>query len=273
MKLSVITVNLNNKSGLEKTIKSVVAQSFHDFEFIIIDGGSSDGSVDIINQYKQKISYWISEKDKGTYHAMNKGIAQAKGEYCYFLNSGDFVTDDHVFENIFSRNISADIISGNILKLRKNGKYRVIIPHEKPSLHKLCLHSLPHQATLIRLSLFNELGLYNESYKIVSDFDFFVRALVMNKKSYQRLNINFSYFNLTGISSQQQNKSMAMQESARCLKNNFPDYVDDLLEYRNFYLTNIGQTILILQKKEKLYLFIEKILGWMIAFKKIIMGK
>src|ERR1035437_3749682 len=257
MKLSVITVNLNNKLGLEKTIKSVVAQSFHDFEFIIIDGGSSDGSVDIINQYKQKISYWVSEKDKGIYHAMNKGIEKATGEYCYFLNSGDFVADDRLFENVFSQNIFADIISGNVLKLRKNEKYRVIVPHEKPSLHKLCLHSLPHQASLIRRSLFTELGLYNESYKIVSDFDFYLRVLVMNKKSYQRLNINFSYFNLTGISSQQQNKPMAMQESALCLKNHFPDYVDDLLEYRNFYSTNIGQTILILQKKEKLYFFIE----------------
>ena len=81
-KLSVITINYNNKSGLEKTIQSLFSQTFNDFEYIVIDGGSSDGSIDIINKYSNKITYWVSEKDKGIYDALNKGISKSTGEYC-----------------------------------------------------------------------------------------------------------------------------------------------------------------------------------------------
>lgn len=113
MKLSIITVNLNDKTGLEKTIKSVISQSFSDFEFIIIDGESTDGSIDIINQYKSKISYWVSEKDSGIYNAMNKGIRQAKGEYLYFLNSGDALHNENVLHHIFNDDPHAPFICGN----------------------------------------------------------------------------------------------------------------------------------------------------------------
>ena len=89
MKLSVITINFNNRDGLRKTIESVVNQTYNDFEYIIIDGGSTDGSVDVIKEYADRIDYWVSEPDKGIYNAMNKGIDVAKGEYCIFMNSGD----------------------------------------------------------------------------------------------------------------------------------------------------------------------------------------
>jgi glycosyltransferase involved in cell wall biosynthesis len=89
MKLSVITINYNNAIGLRKTIESVVNQTFRDYEYIIIDGGSTDGSVDVIKEYADKIDYWVSEPDKGIYNAMNKGVAAAHGEYTNFLNSGD----------------------------------------------------------------------------------------------------------------------------------------------------------------------------------------
>ena len=89
MRFSVITINYNNREGLNKTIKSVLCQSINDYEYIIIDGGSTDGSVDIINNNANFITYWVSEKDNGIYHAMNKGVAHAHGEYCIFMNSGD----------------------------------------------------------------------------------------------------------------------------------------------------------------------------------------
>ena len=89
MKFSVITINYNHKDGLRSTIESVVRLRHIDYEFIIIDGGSTDGSVDIIKQYAANITYWVSEKDKGVYHAMNKGVAMSKGEYLIFMNSGD----------------------------------------------------------------------------------------------------------------------------------------------------------------------------------------
>lgn len=274
MLLSVITVNLNNRDGLKKTIQSVIGQTFSDFEFIIIDGGSTDGSVDEIKQsISDKTTYWISEKDQGTYHAMNKGTKVAKGEYCYYLNSGDFLVDNNVFDSLFKLQIWADIVSGNVLKLRKNGKFRTIAPHEKPSLHKLCIHSLPHQATLIRRRLFDEIGFYNETYKIVSDFEFFLKAIPIHNKTFQRVEIDFSYFNLEGISSNLKNSSLAKEESYRCLKENFPTMVDDLMEFRYFYISNVGQIIRLLQQKKRLYHYIDRFCGWLMASKKVLFGK
>lgn len=98
--LSIITVNLNNNLGLQKTLRSIQSQSYTDYEHIIIDANSTDGSLETIIKYTTEtshLSYWISEPDKGIYDGMNKGIAHAKGEYIFFLNSGDFLFDDHVF--------------------------------------------------------------------------------------------------------------------------------------------------------------------------------
>ena len=89
MKFSIITINYNNKDGLEMTINSVLGQSFQGFEYIIIDGGSTDGSIDIIKKYESRIDYWVSEPDNGVYNAMNKGIRKATGDYINFMNSGD----------------------------------------------------------------------------------------------------------------------------------------------------------------------------------------
>ena len=95
MKLSIITVNLNNRDGLKKTIDSVISQTFKDFEWIVIDGGSTDGSRELIEQYVNHFAYWVSEPDKGVYNAMNKGVKKAKGEYLQFLNSGDWLRDEN----------------------------------------------------------------------------------------------------------------------------------------------------------------------------------
>ncbi len=272
-KLSIISVNYNNAAGLQKTIESVVAQTFRNFEFIIIDGNSTDTSVDIIKRYADHLNYWISEPDKGTYHAMNKGIKIAKGEYCYFLNSGDYLFDSTVIERIFAEKADADIISGNVLKMRPNNKFRRVSSPETISLHKLCIHSLPHQATLIKRSLFDEIGYYNESYKIVSDWEFFLKALSLHDKSYQHIDVDFSFFKLDGISSSLNNFPLAREESYDCLKRNFPKQVDDLMEYRYFYNSNFGQIINQLKKKEKLYRFIETVSGWILKSKKAIAGK
>ena len=115
MKYSIITINYNNKDGLKKTIESVINQSCKDFEYIIIDGGSTDGSVDVIRQYADRINYWISEPDKGVYNAMNKGVAQAHGEYLNFMNSGDCFSDNSVLENIAHSLCSYDIVTGKVI--------------------------------------------------------------------------------------------------------------------------------------------------------------
>lgn len=104
MRISIITVNFNNKDGLERTIKSVISQKPELYEYIIIDGGSTDGSVDVIKKHSQHIHYWVSEKDNGIYHAMNKGIAVATGDYCNFLNSGDTYHDSYVLSRLAQSN-------------------------------------------------------------------------------------------------------------------------------------------------------------------------
>lgn len=272
-KLSVITVNRNNAEGLRRTVESVLSQTFRDLEFIIIDGASTDASLDVFKEYAQGITIWKSEPDKGTYDAMNKGIKASSGEYCYFLNSGDYLAGSTVLERVFNENLYCDIVSGDVRKLRPNGKYRTIISPESVSLHKLCIHSLPHQATLIRRSLFEEIGLYSENYRIVSDWEFFLKALVLHSKTYQHIDVAFSYFRLGGISSRKENIPLAQDESYDCLKKLFPLYADDLMEYRNFHNSNLGQVLSLLRKKKKLYRFIDNACGWLISGKKAIAGK
>ena len=110
MKYSIITVNYNNKEGLRQTIESVIHQTFRDFEFIVIDGGSTDGSADVLKEYDAQITYWVSEKDNGIYNAMNKGIAKATGDYLNFMNSGDCFYTSDVLESVANYESDADFI-------------------------------------------------------------------------------------------------------------------------------------------------------------------
>jgi glycosyltransferase involved in cell wall biosynthesis len=272
-KLSIITVNRNNAGGLKKTIESVTAQTYTGFEFIIIDGASEDDSPRIIEEYAGKLSYWISEPDNGTYGAMNKGVRAATGEYCLFLNSGDFLIHPGVLGVIFNKDLTADIVSGNVLKIRPNNKFRRVSSPESVSLHKLCIHSLPHQATLIRRSLFEQTGYYNEGYRIVSDWEFFLKALVIHEKSYQHIDVDFSYFRIGGVSSSSENFALSREESFDCLKRLFPRMADDLMEYRLFYSSSFGQMISLVKKKKWLYDLIENLCSMMLKSKKIIAGK
>ena len=112
MKLSIITVNFNNVEGLRKTAESIVSQTFQDFEWIVIDGGSTDGSKELIEQYSDRIAYWCSEKDSGIYNAMNKGVRYAKGEYINFMNSGDCFADSSVLSDVSERLLDNVILYG-----------------------------------------------------------------------------------------------------------------------------------------------------------------
>ena len=114
MKFSIITINYNNSKGLKRTLDSIISQTCHEFEWIVIDGGSSDGSRELIEQHQDSITYWCSEPDKGIYNAMNKGVNKATGDYCLFLNSGDHLCNSKVVEHLISIPFSADIVSGDI---------------------------------------------------------------------------------------------------------------------------------------------------------------
>jgi glycosyltransferase involved in cell wall biosynthesis len=204
-KLSIITINFNNAAGLSKTIKSVIEQTFTDFEYLVIDGASSDGSLNIINENADKITYWISEPDKGIYNAMNKGILKSNGEFLLFLNSGDYLTEQTVLEKVFAIDKDCDLLYGNIILVSKNGnKKKDVGPGGgKISLLNFRYNTICHQSSFINRRLFNKYGLYDEELKIVSDWKFLLTALVLNTAIVVYKNIDVAYYKLDGISATQ----------------------------------------------------------------------
>ena len=184
MKLSIITVNLNNRDGLQKTIDSVVSQTFKDFEWIVIDGGSTDGSKELIEQYADHFAYWVSEPDKGIYNAMNKGIKVAKGEYLQFLNSGDWLWEETTLQKVFSEKNDEDIIYGDCIEA--DGE-RSIFPEKFDTLF-LYRGNINHQASFSKASLFQN-QLYSEDYRIASDWELLLREVLFGNATYHKVDI------------------------------------------------------------------------------------
>ena len=252
MKLSIITINYNNADGLRKTLASVAAQTYRDIEHIIIDGGSTDGSVDVIREYEKQNSLllgrdgvgltiiWVSEKDKGIYNAMNKGIEIALGEravnedhtsniihntsheslcdYVQILNSGDLLAAPDVTERMMAalhntsnikHNTSVEnrpaIFYGNMLK-SYDGKTiinrdtcggEMYTPESFLYFYK---GTLNHDCAYIRRDLFEKYGLYNEDMKICSDWEWYVRAIVLGGEKPVYTNIDVTIFDMNGVS-------------------------------------------------------------------------
>ena len=214
MKLSIITVNLNNRDGLQKTIDSVVSQTFKDFEWIIIDGGSTDGSKELIEQYADHFTYWVSEPDKGIYNAMNKGIRVAKGNYLQFLNSGDWLYNNTILEKCFSHEFRADIIYGDILFCNGQKLERHCYP-EQLSIRFFYNLSLGHPSSFIKRELIQE-ELYDENLKLVSDWKFFLIQALKNKK-FEHIDEAISCFDTFGVSST--NEKLIEKERESVLEN------------------------------------------------------
>jgi len=220
MKFSIITINYNNRDGLKHTIDSVANQSCRDFEYIIIDGGSSDGSVEVIKNAGSdaNISFWCSEKDDGIYNAMNKGVDKATGDYCIFLNSGDCFCDKDVLKDVMQDGLKADIVSGDIIF--DTGLH--CLSHDSVSLAHFYEHSLYHQATFIRTSLLKE-NKYDETLKIASDWKFFLEEIVLKNRSYQHIHRDIAVFESGGLSAD--NKDLIRNEQMSVLRHYFPESV------------------------------------------------
>jgi len=205
MKVSIITISRNNKNGLLETIESVIKQTFNEYEFIVIDGASNDGSRELIEQYSSNITYWISEPDNGIYHAMNKGIQQAKGEYCYFLNSGDKFVSENVLQNVFS-NYKEDypFICGNLI-WDKKGILQTDTEYQTRdwlfSLYDIYSGFLSHQAFLIRKDMFDKYGLYDERFKIMSDWKLFFIAIGIHGEKVEYIDTDIAVYDTEGLSS------------------------------------------------------------------------
>ena len=176
MVLSIITINYNNSEGLARTLESIHRQTFKDFELIVIDGASEDESLEVIQAYKADINYWVSEKDKGIYHAQNKGIAKATGTYCLFLNSGDLLCEDAVLDKVFKSELHASVIYGNMKIVYKNGQTEWGEMPESLTLYHMYIDTLWHPVSFIKRTLFTTFGFYREDLKIAADYDFFFRC-------------------------------------------------------------------------------------------------
>lgn len=168
MLFSIITINYNNKKGLQKTIDSVLSQTFRKFEWIIIDGGSSDESKELIERYQDHVHYWCSEPDKGVYNAMNKGISHARGEYLIFMNSGDCFYEPSTLEKVSHTVLVDDIIYGDALRINGNTEVEWQFPHHV-DIRFLYTDNICHQAMFIKTSLLKEEG-YDESYELYGDW-------------------------------------------------------------------------------------------------------
>lgn len=197
-KISIITINLNNVAGLQKTIDSVVGQDYHDFEWIVIDGGSTDGGRELIARYAEYLSYWVSEPDKGIYHAMNKGICASHGDYLLFLSSGDCLYNEAVLSRVVPLLEDRDFYVGEELQ----GDVH-FVPNLKSRIHlfvRLSIGTLPHQSTFIRRQVFSKYGLYREDLRIVSDWYLFYKALIIGNATFDRLRFIISVFDIHGRS-------------------------------------------------------------------------
>ena len=222
MLLSIITINYNNRVGLEKTCRSVLSQTSHDYEWIIIDGGSTDGSRDVIIQNEAHLSYWVSEKDGGVYQAMNKGIRQARGRYVLFLNSGDFFSDAFVLQDILP-GLDCDIVAGYVVVEGKKVSIKAPVIF---SPWNILYTNIPHQAEFIRLELFSEISLYSEDLKILADLEFNLKASLENR-SYRTINRQVATVEPNGISNTQLER---LQEEIEIIRDRvFPPTI--LLDY------------------------------------------
>ncbi len=227
MKLSIITINYNNAEGLQRTMESVLNQSCRDFEYIVIDGGSSDASKDIILSHRDRLSHWVSEPDNGIYNAMNKGVRVARGEYCLFLNSGDTLVSPDSLKRSVELLGDYDIHSFSLESVRGKIKY-IQNPPAEISFYSFYRSSLPHPSTFIRRTLFDRVGLYNEAYRIVSDWCFFIDACIKYQASYKAEEMVISHFAAGGISSE--NGDKAKIEEDDYLKKHYARIYVDYLE-------------------------------------------
>lgn len=230
MKISIITINYNNAEGLLRTIDSVLKQTaLRHIEYIVVDGASTDGSKDIIRAHADGITYWTSEPDRGIYHAMNKGMAQASGDYILMLNSGDFLHAADTIERMLPQLESGeDFIVGE----------EMTYPDGEPTFTKTPKHitlysmyngcSLPHNACFVKRSMAEQLR-YDEKYRIVSDWKYFLEGIVFKGGSHKVVHQTITEFEVGGISS---DKELSFAERESVLKEMLPKGILD--DYYSF---------------------------------------
>lgn len=204
MKVSIITVCYNSEKTIERTIKSVLSQNYANIEYIIVDGGSKDSTVQIIEKYRGFIHQFISEKDEGIYDAINKGISQSTGDIVGILNSDDIFSKENIIHevaNIFIEKPQFDSIIGNIAFINNNEKIVRIYNSRNWTPNKLVYGFMPpHPSFYCKRALYHKYGGYKKDYKIAADYELLIRFLKINNISYYQFNTIMVYMNLGGVS-------------------------------------------------------------------------
>ena len=238
MTLSIITINRNNASGLEKTLKSIAGQTCKDFEHIIVDGASTDDSVEVIRKYADSLGdrvKWISEPDKGIYNAMNKGITMASGDYIQIMNSGDGLVSDDVTERMLAALKDSgypSILYGNMLKDMPDGRLMrdKCFAGQEITFFGFYRGTLNHSPAYIRRSLFEKYGLYDEDLRIVSDWKWYLQAIILGEEKPVYTDIDVTLFDMHGIS--ETNLELRDKERASEMSRMIPStFLDDYQEW------------------------------------------
>ena len=260
VRLTIITINYNNKEGLIKTFESIKKQTWSDFEFLVIDGGSTDGCKELIESNNQ-IDYWVSEKDSGVYNAMNKGIRKSTGEYIIFMNSGDFFYDEYVLEKIKNQFEShIDILYGDSVFFNDEGYRKTIKAPENLTFGFFYDGGLNHQAVFIKRSLFSDYFFYNEAYKICADWEFFIVLICIHNVSHKYLETKICYYDFSGISAKVENLPIYIQERETTLNKYFPAFLEDAELAKETRAKRVKQVLHI-----KKYPVAWRIFKWMIS--------
>lgn len=225
--ISIITVSLNAVHSVDNSIASVINQTYGNIEFVVIDGCSTDGTLDVYDRYRDRIDYFVSEPDHGLYHAMNKGIQASTGDFLYFMNSDDFFCDENVVTDVVSvirENPSLDLIYGDVLMQRDGQLTR---KPQVPVLNResLCRRGFCHQALFARRETLTGTGGFSEDYRIVADADWLVKTLANGAKSLH-INRDIATISLSGLSC----TTNWREEKRRYLKANFSSW--ELLRWR-----------------------------------------
>lgn len=243
MRLSIITINRNNAAGLEKTMLSVASQTFREFEYVVIDGASTDGSVEVIKRLSPQFAHlkWVSEPDKGIYNAMNKGIRMASGDYIQILNSADALAANDVTGKMLAAMERFDypaIFYGNMIKCFPDGRKVVdkCFAGQEITMLGMFTGTLNHDPAYIRRDLFEKYGYYDESLKIVSDWKWYLQAIVLGTEIPRYVEIDVTLFDMTGISESEGSKAEIKEERSKvlgqlipaCYLRDYEHYSDDI---------------------------------------------
>lgn len=241
MKLTIVTINYNNLAGLKKTVESVINQTWRNFEYIVIDGGSTDGGETYLGQNAQHFSHWVSEKDEGIYNALNKGVLASKGEYLLMLNSGDYLVNNYILATIFDKNnFNEDIVYGNVFREKNGVVFTESFHPEKLTFSFFRLSMINHQSIFIKRVLHDKIGLYDEKFKTISDWKFLILAICKYNVSYLHLGISFSVYDVDGLSSQDM-YAKVNEEKKVFFESEFNAFKDDYLyldQFINYKISN-----------------------------------